>query len=171
MVHTSFEVHGPFSIPTEQVGVGWKVRTGCPDFWKDPSARKLAGRRGCYVFGMRAAKGIRLSYVGRTTRQTFDKECFTIHKTGEHYNPALNAVEKGTPVLFLIAAPKTKGKPNGRRIADLEDFLIQTATGNGTELTNIRGIDAKSWGIAGVVRSGQGKPSKPAAALKKALKL
>ena len=39
------------------------------------------------------------------------------------------------------------------------------------ELLNIKGTKEAEWGIAGVLRSGQGKPSKAASEFKKLMKL
>ena len=54
---------------------------------------------------MRTGRGFRPIYVGKAVKQTFGKECFAPHKTGEHYNPALLDTLKGTPVIFFVALP------------------------------------------------------------------
>jgi hypothetical protein len=44
-----------------------------------------------------------------------------------HYGPALSNYGKGTPVLFLVAMERTKGKASKTAIAKVESFLIQNA--------------------------------------------
>ena len=118
---------------------------------------------------MRAGRGFRPIYVGKAVKQTFGKECFAPHKTGEHYNPALLDTLKGTPVIFFVALPAHRGKPNAKRIADLESFLIQLGVARNPDLSNIRGRTEKQWSIKGVVRGRRGKPSASATALKRML--
>lgn len=164
MTDTVFEVLGPYPIPFEKRRGGRHIPSMCPDFWE--AHPNVANRRGCYVFAMRAGRGFRPVYVGKAVKQTFSSECFAAHKTGEHYNPALLDTLKGTPVMFFVALPAGRGKPNAKRIADLESFLIQLGVARNPDLSNIRGRSEKQWSIRGVVRGKRGKPSASAAALK-----
>jgi hypothetical protein len=164
MTQTVFEVLGPFNVPTEKRRGGRHIPTKCPDFWQ--AHPQLAGRRGCYVFAIRAGRGFRPIYVGKAVKQSFGKECFATHKIGDHYNPALLDTLKGTPVLFFVALPTGRGKPNGKRVADLESFLIQLGVARNPDLSNVRGRSEKQWSIRGVVRGARGKPSASAIALK-----
>jgi hypothetical protein len=150
-----FRVNGPFEVPTEARVSTKMVAEDLSRFWDD--CQELRTGIGCYVFAVRAGKGYTPLYVGKTTK-SFEKECFTDHKI-KHYNYAMTDYKKCTPVLFLIAYPTKKGKPNSAEIADLEDFLIQVGRTVNPRLRNIKGPKVPSWGIKGVLRGGQGKPN------------
>lgn len=164
----TFEVKGPFKVPTYN-GRAAKIVDSekLADFWE--SSGEMGERRGCYVFAIRASKGIRPQYVGRATK-TFKQEVFTPHKL-EKYQRCLADIGKGNPVLFFLVPQAKKGKPNLKAIRELEDYLIQTAVSRNENLLNVRGTDRAKWGIAGVIRGSGGKPSAAAQALKKTLGL
>ena len=164
----TFEVHGPFRVPTYN-GKAAKIVDSekLPAFWQ--GSGDLGGRRGCYVFAIRASKGIRPHYVGRATK-TFKQEVFAPHKL-EKYQRCLADIGKGTPVLFFLAPGAKKGKPNIKAIRELEDYLIQSAVTRNPDLLNVQGTDRANWGIAGVIRGPGGKPSDSARALKTTLGL
>lgn len=139
MSFTQFIVHGPFAVPPSckyRYYGYWRIREGAADFWKQEGAQNLRDKKGCYAFGVRAGRGIRLTYVGLTVDQTFGSECFTRHKVREHYNPALRKKKKGTALLYFVVAPK--GKTPTSRIPQVETFLIQTCVANGVTVTNQR---------------------------------
>ena len=165
---TTFSVEGPFEVPLYQ---GKACRTitdeNVKSFWTANHA--VAKRRGCYVFGIRAGKGWTPGYVGKATK-SFKQEAFAHHKL-TRYQQFLADYQKGTPVLFFVVLPIKKGKANAAHIGDLERFLIQTGMAANPELLNIKGTKEAEWGIAGVLRSGQGKPSKAASEFKKLMKL
>ena len=83
----TFEVKGPLKVPTYD-GKAAKIvdsdRLG--EFWNLSGG--LAQRRGCYVFAVRASKGIRPIYVGRATKR-FKSEVFAPHKL-EKYQRAFS---------------------------------------------------------------------------------
>jgi hypothetical protein len=164
----SFQVSGPLKVPTYN-GKAAKIvdseRLG--EFWD--STGDMGKRRGCYVFAIRASKGIRPIYVGRATK-TLKQEVFTPHKL-EKYQRCLADVGKGTPVLFFLTSPVAKGKPNIKAIKELEEFLIQSAVSRNPDLLNVKGTERERWAIEGVVRGSPGKPSKAAIALKQLLGL
>ena len=151
---TQFTVQGPFKVPFEKRRLAKMICPGCRPFWRLHEG--LASQRGCYVFAIRAGKGYRPIYVGRTTKGTFAEECFTNHKTGRHYNPALLNTRKGSPVMFFLTYPKPKGQ---KSISNLEKFLIQIAVARNPDLSNVVGTAKHTWGIRGVIRGGKGKPS------------
>ena len=64
-----------------------------------------------------------------------------------------------------------KGARNLAHIVDLEDFLIQTAVSVNPDLLNIQGTAQADWGIAGVLRAGQGKRSIAATEFVRCLKM
>ena len=164
----NFTVEGPFEVPFYQ-GKAAKAISAQEgrEFWDGDA--ELTARRGCYVFAIRAGGGITPLYVGKATT-SFRKEVFTNDKLAK-YQRGLADYMKGTPVLFLVMAPQTKGAPNKAVITELEDFLIQTAVSVNPDLLNIRGKKSAEFGITGVFRSGVGMPSKAARAFKNCMSL
>jgi hypothetical protein len=160
-----FDVHGPFKIPLRRER-GSYLPAKCPEFWKDHQEyRKMLG---CYLFALRAGKGYRPIYVGKTVK-SFEAECFADHKIARHYTPALARRGRGTPVMFFVVPERKRGKPNGKTIKELETFLIQVGATKNPELSNVKENSAAKWGICGIVRGGQGKPTHDAQVFKKAI--
>lgn len=75
---TQFMVRGPLAVPCYQGKAGRTITDdNVRDFW---SCHGDAGEeRGCYVFGIRAGRGLTPGYVGKATR-SFRQEVFTHHK-------------------------------------------------------------------------------------------
>lgn len=159
----TYTVSGPHRIPTYD-GKAAKIVTAetIKEFWSQNG--NLASKRGCYVFAIRAGGGITPYYVGRATR-TFKREIFQPHKLSK-YQQALADYRKGTPVMYCIMAPPSKGAPNVSAIEEMEEYLIQTAVTQNPGLLNVRGTKRERFAIAGVLRSGVGKPSKAAKSLR-----
>ena len=160
MTNTILEVYGPIEIPHEGQKTGSVKRISRvfgKEFWKQPEAKLLAKKQGCYIFAMRVGKGFTPWYVGKAGK-TFEQECFTDHKIG-HYNEVLWSGKKGTPVMFFVAQPGTKKVVAKGIIRELEDYLIQCAVYKNPDLCNIRQTKTPEWGIAGVVRGNQGRRS------------
>jgi hypothetical protein len=165
---TVFSVEGPIEVPTYQGRAGRTITDdNVRQFWE--ANGELADGRGCYVFGIRAGKGLTPAYVGKATN-SFKYEVFAHHKL-TRYQQFLADYQKGTPVLFFVIAPTKRGTPNKTHIEELEKFLIQTGQAANPELLNIRGTKAEEWGIAGVLRGGKGKPSKRAREFRRLMKL
>lgn len=164
----NFTVEGPFNVPCEKKKAGRVVTTkNAKEFWtQHPGLKK---KRGCYVFAFRAAKGIKPVYVGQATK-SFEQEVFTDHKRNR-YGEGLADQKKGTPILYLVSLDVTKGKVNKLAIDQLETFLIQIGLVANKDLLNDRKTSVPNWSVAGVIRSGKGKPSKAATSLRKCLKL
>jgi hypothetical protein len=167
-MRTVFSVEGPFEVPFYQGHAGRTITDdNVRTFWfKNPD---LGGRRGCYVFGIRAGKGWTPGYVGRATK-SFKQEVFAHHKL-TRYQQFLVDYARGTPVLFLVTLPKKKGAPNASHIRELEDFLIQAGLAANADLLNIKGTKTEEWGIAGVLRGGKGKRSVEAKQFRKMMKI
>lgn len=161
-----YHTHGPHVVPTYN-GRAAKVIDSAElrQFWEE--CADLAERCGCYVFAIRAGAGTTPIYVGKATR-TFRQEAFAPHKL-EKYQRALADYKSGTPVLFLLAAPRGRGATNLKATAELENFLIQTAVARNPNLLNVRGTKRADWSIAGVIRRGVGTPSAAAKQLKTTL--
>ena len=105
-----YTIHGPFEIKKSKNGLVDKSSSAKKTFWTnieitDPS---LSSSSGCYLYAIRAAKGIKPWYVGLADKQPFQTECFAAHKINI-YNEAL-AGKKGTPLLFFVAKRTKKGK-------------------------------------------------------------
>lgn len=164
---TQFVVRGPFEVRTTKLNAGRTITTeNVKVFWEEHPDE--AWLRGCYVFAMRAGRGLTPGYVGKATK-TFKQEVFTPQKVMK-YQQFLARYRRGAPVMFFIEAPKKRGLANGRHIAGLEAFLIQVAAAANSELLNVQGTKEADWSIQGVLRS-KGKPSKEARALKRTLNL
>jgi hypothetical protein len=166
-VPTTFQVWGPFEVPTTSLGAKRVQLDALPDFWRSVVRDDtLANAHGCYVFAMRAGKGMTPLYVGRASRQSFRHECFASHKLVALIE-AFAYFKKGTPVLFLVCT--AKGRPNLRAIQDMEEFLIQNARVRNPNLQNVQLTQEPGWRIAGVFGSQSGKPSRKALLFKKLL--
>jgi hypothetical protein len=163
-----FDVHGPFPVPLQKERNGCFIERNCPAFWRQH--QHYANKFGCYVFALKAGRGVKPIYVGKTANR-FDRECFTSDKIAGHYTPALARKGKGTPVLFLLIPEMRKGKPNGKVIDDLETFLIQVGAAKNPELSNIQHKKEARWGIRGVIRYGKGKPSSGAQQFRRGMRI
>jgi hypothetical protein len=79
------------------------------EFWtQSDELRELGTERGCYVFAIRAGKGVTPIYVGKATK-SFKQECFNPSNRHKFSNGMADYV-KGTPVLYFVRHPKQKGK-------------------------------------------------------------
>lgn len=165
---TNFNVRGPYDVPVSKLKAGRIIDSKCATaFWQDHP--KTAKDKGCYVFAIRASKGIKPIYIGKATKN-FKQEVFTDHKKNK-YNMALASQLKGTPVLFFVLLGKSRGRTNKLAIDEVESYLIQAGlTANGNLLNDMK-TAVESWKISGVVRSNVGKPSKSAQELKRCLNL
>lgn len=166
-----YEVHGPFVVPRES---GLVARESLRYFWDtvDEFAQGLSGACGCYVFGLKAAKGRRPWYVGRTNNQGFRQECFAHHKL-TNYNEVLHA-HKGTPELYLVARVTARGRFCAPQSAEdvhfLEQFLISLALRRNPELKNrARTRLLCNLVVPGLINSPRGNPGADATALRKML--
>jgi hypothetical protein len=137
---------------------------GLRAFWEEEVGDQLAFKCGCYVFGIRAGRGIVPLYVGRATR-SFKQECFTLHKRHK-IDVSLLHWMRGTPLLFLVPLQRRRGPVNRKLIARAEQFLIQNAVARNPNLANVHGTEQETWGIKGVLRAGNGRPSESAKAFK-----
>lgn len=136
------------------------------EFWTDLDQLLddgISSSIGCYIFSIRAGKGVLPWYVGMAEKQSFRKECFTSHKIN-HYNNAI-AGRRGTPELTLI--PKfTKGgklvNPTGndhRDIQQLEAMLIGNCLTRNRNLLNLRDTKLlREMIVPGLLNSPAGSP-------------
>ncbi len=154
---TQFICHGPLKFPTTKQNVGRTIsKTNISEFWS--LAASMANYVGCYVFGIRAGKGMTPLYVGRATKG-FAQEAFAADKLVK-YQLGLSHYKKGTPILFfLYEPPLKKGKANLAHIKALEKLLIQQGALANPHLINVHHNKIPKWGISGVMRSTTKKPS------------
>ncbi len=164
-----FSLEGPFVVPVTKGAGGRRIgKDNVRDFWCEHE--ELADDVGCYVFGIRAAKGYRPWYVGKATKN-FRHEVFAPHKLSHHYNEVLIHTGKGTPVIFLAALERAKGRAPTNQIDNLETFLIQTAVRKNSELSNIQKRKEARWELKGVIRSKRGSSTKESVEFKKLMGL
>ncbi len=139
---SQYQVFGPFELCKSGHLVD---RLSCGEFWDTVEQRKtgLSKAVGCYIFGIRAAKGAKPWYVGKTEKHSFKGECWTHHKLNL-YNEALKNRKKGTAVLYLVAKRTKRGrwaKPRKNGMGDvraLENLLIGTCLLRNRKLLNIK---------------------------------
>jgi hypothetical protein len=145
-----YSIHGPFELKrskgfkNKKVGVDY-TKEAKKEFWNIVGNRvpDLPSACGCYLFAIKASKGIKPWYVGLAEKQIFQKECFGLQKINI-YTTVINKCGKGTPILFLIAKRTNKGKfvnpsKNGHKdIQYLETILIGTAMEKNPNLMNIK---------------------------------
>lgn len=162
-----FKVSRPLEVPFRHSKGGSKhvEKEHKREFWTARASARYRSRQGCYIFAVKTSRTYKAGYVGMASTN-FEGEVFADGKL-QHYNAFLADYKKGKPVLFLILAPKNKGKPNKSKIAALEKQLILLAKAENGELRNKVGTKLPRWGIAGVLRGGQGKVGPGAKALRR----
>ena len=169
---------GPFEIPRKDGAKGKKALDGSSaaikSFWEDVERQvpKLSTARGCYVFGMKAGKGVTPWYVGQSTTG-FRNECFQASKVN-HYHDVINDTTKGTPLLILISR-HTKGGKISTSLPEneanfVEQYLIGLALRKNPHLKNIKNTKfLRTLQIPGVLNNPAGAPSTGADLLKRSL--
>jgi hypothetical protein len=146
-------------------------------FWRsiDSKFPSLSNAVGCYIFVLKAAKGLRPWYVGKTERQSFARETWT-DRNLRHYEFIMSA-HKGIPMLFLVAK-LTPGdrfqKPTIRKlsgaIAELEKMLIASCLQRNSSLLNKKSTKYLDMLVPGFVNDTPGARTKGAKALAQLLK-
>lgn len=171
MAAFEFKVTGPYRIPVEKGEGTYRYpiisAEGVKAFWQE--YHQIAKRTGCYVFAMQAGQGITPAYIGKATK-SFEQEVFTSDKLVKYYE-CMAEYKKGTPVLFFLEAPQKAGPLNVKNIKRLEAFLIREGKLVNPNLRNVQGTKPEAWGITGVLRSTQGKPSESAQRFRKAFRI
>lgn len=154
---------GPIEIPRLNSRID-RHKDSLKEFWNifDDLKYGISNSVGCYIFSLRAGKGILPWYVGMAEKQTFKNECFTVHKL-LYYNECLS-LRKGTPFLTLI--PKftkteryAKKSKNGHRdIQFLETLLIATCLRRNPKLMNIKATKMlREMKLSGFINTGKGR--------------
>lgn len=142
----NFQLQKEVEIPKKDNGLVASDKASLNQFWANLNASlgdEFSAGIGCYVFSIRAGRGVLPWYVGLAEKQSFRKECFTHHKIN-HYNNAI-AAPKGTPLLTLVAKYTAGGKlvrPTGGSQRDvrphLEAMLIGKCLGRNGKLPNVK---------------------------------
>lgn len=177
-----YEVFGAFKVPRRKTGVGNRVLILDPntlrEFWAeiDEDEPDLSQAQGCYLFGIRASRGIRPWYVGQT-RRTFKDECFAPGKC-IIYQGVYGEVARGTPILLLIARLTPRGdafytgRGRPKEFAFLEKMLIGLALRQNSNLSNKKDTRfLREIIVPGVVNNSPGPVPDAAQALQLALGL
>jgi hypothetical protein len=168
-----FEIYGPFELPRKN-GIIDITKSVKSEFWGSIEETKndLSMAEGCYVFGLKASKGIKPWYVGKTDKQSFKAECLTDNKL-KIFNQVVTA-HKGKPVIFLLPSVTPKGKLisdaeyNDDSITTVEGFLIRMAVEKNAELSNIKHVKKfKDICVPGILNSRPGALTKIQRAFKK----
>lgn len=175
-----YEIFGPFGIPRTCNGLVDRSAEAQRKFWSEVESsdgNELPDACGCYVFAVRAAKGIVPWYVGLTEKRTFRKECLGSHQVS-NYNDVLAGKEKASPLLYLVAKQTPKGrnrKPSKNIQQDiqfLEFYLMGHALNKNRRLLNQKKTKfLKSICVPGLLNTGKGPRSKSATSLRNALGL
>lgn len=177
-----YEVFDAFKVPRRTTGAGNRVlkldTNTLNEFWAeiDEDEPYLSQAQGCYLFGIRAAKGIRPWYVGQTTN-SFQGECFQPHKC-MIYQQVYGEFARGTPILLLIARLTQSGnafyRGNGlpNEFDFLEKMLMFLALGQNSDLANKRDTKMlRELTVPGVFNKSSGRVPTAAQALQIALGL
>ena len=169
----NFDVFGGFEIhrKSNRHGVFDKA------FWERVRASEplLPDACGCYVFAVKNGQNIVAWYVGKTEKNTFQRECFQATKVN-YYNDVF-ASKNGTLLLFLL--PRKTGsnrkfskptKTGYRDIDFLESMLIGIALERNSSLMNVKKTKMlREMHVPGVINSPIGHPPTRVADLRNAL--
>ena len=160
-----FVPYGPFDIPKGKNGLIDTRKESLAELWAQVAVTGTDGLPqavGCYIFAVRAGKGLRPWYVGLAEKQPFQVECFSSHKLN-HYNQAI-AARKGTPFLTLIARLTPGGnyakasKTAHRDIRLLEEMLIGACLRRNPRLLNVKDtMLLKQMIVPGLINNPKGR--------------
>jgi hypothetical protein len=171
---SNYQPFGPFKMPTNGKQVN---RHASAAFWSkvDQHDSGLSSAVGCYIFAIRAGRGAKPWYVGKTERQTFKGETWSAGKLNI-YNEALNSRMRGSGILYLIAKRTRTGrfaKPRQGGIGDirvLENLLIGSCLARNSDLLNAKQIKhLRTIVVPGYMNDLRGAPSTSAKKLAKLL--
>lgn len=162
-----FDVFGPFEIGRKQLKFAKMItKASISNLWDDLeyASLGLSEACGCYVFGIRAGKGIRPHYAGQALKSAILSEAFNSSNILK-YNQALLDQGAGTPMLFVLPL-LTKGgkyrkpsKVDSNPILDfLEDWLIaQTLQRNPKAINNKKTKFLRRLHVTGVFNAVHGE--------------
>lgn len=163
-----YENYGGFEIPRKNKIVDHASLEG---FWNSVEQEEgLSSAKGCYVFAVKAGRGMRPWYVGQAGGERgFKQEVFGDHKL-KHYNGLISG-QRGTPFMFFIAAKTAKDrfrKVSGLELNWVENFLISLAVEANGNLLNKKNTGLlQECSIPGLLNSPKGAPAKMTSKMKK----
>ena len=167
-----YEILGPFEIPRDET-TGLTDDKEVKNFWRERG--DCATACGCYLFAIKASKGIKPWYVGVANKLTFSQEALTKPKLKIYDN--VISIRKGKPLLFLIARKTNTGKfaksPKNKikEIDYLETILIGAALDKNKDLLNIQKTKRlKNLIVPGLINTSRGKRSVAVKEFVKAIK-
>jgi len=154
-----YEIYGPYNVPRNGRWVS-RHRDDKREFWDDVHAdvECLPGAYGCYLFAIRG----RIWYVGLAERQSFERECFALHKIVQ-YNEALQRVSGQPSLLFIpkitpgdrFARPSRNGHGD---IRFLESLIMGIAIRRNPDLQNIRNTRLlREMNVPGILNTRRGQ--------------
>jgi hypothetical protein len=162
---TTFEVRGPYLVELEWGKNGTRfVSNNQPDLKEKCVSFK---RRGCYIFARKSGRGEMPIYVGKTDRQTVIKKAFdplNIKKIDKWL-----VQQRQKKLVIYTITQFGRGKTSASGIEQMETELIAFARARNKHLINKKKMAEPKWSIAGLIRARQGKPSAPAASIRKVL--
>ncbi len=166
---SKFEPFGPFDMPVDGVHIDTELSK---EFWQsvEDAQQGLQNAIGCYIFAIRAGRGTKPLYVGKTER-SFRQEAWQPGKL-LLFSKHLDSRKRGTPVLFLIAKQTSRGRfaKNSRSIKALEEMLIGTCLLRNHRLLNKKEINRfLKIEVPGFMNESRGARSAPAKELAKLL--
>lgn len=165
----NYSIHGPFRLPRQLNGLIDRKASSRNRFWRmvDDDDNDLSSACGCYIFAMRAGRGIKPFYVGLAEMQSFDGECFSANKINI-YNDVLGWGKRGSPMLFLIAKRTTTNRfvrPSNRHHDSnsfLESMLIGSSLQKNANLMNVQKTKfLKRMVVPGFINSPRRRPTRP----------
>ena len=136
----TYQSFGPFEIPCKQLKKVRNIPMKWPEEWNDGLLAEFKNRKGCYVYAIKAGKGVRPWYAGKTTT-AFKSEAFTADKV-VRYNEVLSDLKRGKPVMYFVSPDKG----SSQKIIDaLEKYLIYFVYRKNPQAKQIQHVD---WSVA-----------------------
>ena len=120
---------------------------------------KVLSKNGVYTFSIRAGKGRKPWYVGKSVKSNFGKEAFNTRNCLA-LSKLINS-RKGSLEVSFLSQQKVRGNPNLREISEIEYLLIGHAAERNSELLNKHNTNQDdTFEIKNIYNSGKKKPSK-----------
>lgn len=134
-------------------------------FW--PKMASFAYEKGCHVFvepPPRRPDRLWPIYVGKAERN-FHQEISAPEKLNKLNRYLLD--RRATKIqVFFVTTPSRPGQKSSAAIRELERWLIRLAVSVNPAVVNKHGTKPENWRVQGIIRSGTGRPSAPASALR-----
>ena len=159
----NYKPYEPIEFPRMRGRIN-RDKLSIKEFWESFENIKdgISNSVGCYIFSLRAGKGMLPWYVGMAEKQYFKNECLTAHKI-LLFNDCLGK-RKGTPFLTLIPKYTKTGRyakksKNGHRdIQFLETLLIASCLKRNPKLLNVKATKMlREIKVPGFINSGKGR--------------